>query len=76
MTSRIVPADQARLVEFAQRWYPFGGGSAEDIFIEFGLPEAVYFQRLSDVLYAGEPGLSPDAHAAIRRICNHRLRAA
>lgn len=76
MTSRIAPADHARLVEFAEQWYPFGGGSAEDIFVEFGLTPEAYFERLSDALDVGIAGLSSEVHEALRRICNQRLRSA
>jgi hypothetical protein len=75
MASSMAPTDQARLVEFALRWQPYGGGSAEDIFVEFGLTEKVYFERLSDVLYAGAAVLTPAAHAALRAICTSRLRS-
>ncbi|CAM3105010.1 hypothetical protein DFJ75_3667 [Williamsia muralis] len=76
MTSRIAPADHARLLEFAERWYPFGGGSAEDIFVEFGLTVDAYFERLSDALGAGLGGLAPEVHEALQRICNQRLHSA
>lgn len=76
MTSRIPPADHARLVEFAEQWYPFGGGSAEDIFVEFGLTVDAFFERLSDALDVGAGGLSPEVHEALQRICNQRLRSA
>ena len=76
MTPRIAPADHARLLEFAERWYPFGGGSAEDIFVEFGLTVDAYFERLSDALDADVGGLSPAVHEALQRICNQRLHSA
>ncbi|WP_030173773.1 MULTISPECIES: hypothetical protein [Actinomycetes] len=76
MTPRIAPADHARLVEFAEQWYPFGGGSAEDIFVEFGLTPETYFERLSDALDVGVPGLSPEVHEALQRICDQRLHSA
>ena len=41
------PAD---ILGFARRWYPFGGGSAEDILLEFGITEHEYFRRLGAVL--------------------------
>jgi hypothetical protein len=74
MTPRIAPAEHARLVEFAEQWYPFGGGSAEDIFVEFGLTAEAYFKRLSDALHVGVPGLSPEVDEALRRVCDQRLR--
>ena len=41
------PAD---ILDFARRWYHYGGGSAEDILVEFGITEHEYFHRLGAVL--------------------------
>ena len=34
------------MLRFAVRWEPYGGGSAEEIFVAFGLDEAEYFTRV------------------------------
>ncbi|SED98746.1 hypothetical protein SAMN04490239_9508 [Rhodococcus koreensis] len=34
------------LVQFFQRWAPFGGGSDEDIMVTFGVTRRVYVDRL------------------------------
>lgn len=39
-------ADQLRMLDFAIRWLPFGGGSPGDIFLEFGLSEKKFYDRL------------------------------
>jgi hypothetical protein len=72
--SNIPPDEAERMLEFARRWYPYGGGSAEDILIEFGIGERDYFKRLTDVLEAREAGSDGDAVvAAIREVCTRRL---
>lgn len=50
MTIRKLDPEHRRLVEFAEIWLPYGGGSREDIFVTFGLTEDQYFQRLCDLL--------------------------
>ena len=31
------------MMAFAERWYRFGGGNHEDIMVEFGVTDAVFF---------------------------------
>lgn len=38
--------DQKRMLEFAIRWLPFGGGPRGEIFLEFGISERTYYDRL------------------------------
>lgn len=45
-TDQLLSPEQQRLLEFAIRWLPFGGGSPGDIFLEFGLSEKKYYDRL------------------------------
>jgi hypothetical protein len=71
--SNIPPDEAERMLDFARRWYPYGGGSAEDILVEFGIGERDYFKRLTDVLDA-QAGPDGDAVvAAIREVCTRRL---
>ncbi len=46
-----------RIVEFARRWLPYGGGSPGDLLVEFGMTPAGYLTRLGEIL---------DSPAAIR----------
>ncbi|NMM92186.1 hypothetical protein B2J88_49430 [Rhodococcus sp. SRB_17] len=41
------------LLAFALKWRHWGGGSAGDILVEFGLTPTTYFQRLHDYLRSG-----------------------
>ena len=65
------------IVEFIRRWYRFGGGSAQDIFEEFGLGEQEFFTRALDlfqaVASADALGLPAMAHNDIRKVCRWRL---
>ncbi|WP_006247377.1 hypothetical protein [Mycolicibacterium tusciae] len=65
------------MVEFIRRWYRFGGGSARDIFEEFGLGEHEFFIRVLDLVQAvasaDAPGLPAMAHNDIRKVCRWRL---
>lgn len=38
------------ILAFCRSWYEYGGGSDEDIYVEFGLPARTYFQRLTALL--------------------------
>ena len=76
MTSVSEPDDRGRLLTFAMQWYRYGGGSGEDIFVEFGLTEAAYFQRLLVLVSDGATGLPADVRAAVAAICEHRLHTA
>lgn len=68
-------ADLQRLVDFAVRWYPYGGGHAEDIFVHFGLTEQQYFHRLAAIMstHPAATGLDPTTIAAITSVCTARL---
>lgn len=37
------------LLEFARRWEPFGGPSAADILVEFGMTPSRFSERLKDL---------------------------
>ncbi|WP_128642685.1 MULTISPECIES: 2-phospho-L-lactate guanylyltransferase [Rhodococcus] len=41
---------EAAMIDFARRWQPFGGGSADDIFTTFGVPPRPYFKKLTALL--------------------------
>lgn len=61
------------MLQFALRWYPYGGGSAEDIFVKFGLTEEVYFRRLSHALCSGGTAISPALREILHAVCDRRL---
>lgn len=39
-------SESQRVLDFAVRWYRFGGGSAEDIYVTFGLDRATFGRRV------------------------------
>lgn len=59
------------IIAFARSWAPWGGGSSEDILVEFGLREAEYFERLR--LALARPGatasLKPAQLEQLSNIC-------
>lgn len=66
--------ERQEMVAFAVRWAPFGGGSAEDIWIRFGVSERVYFLRLRVLLQGPAPqGLDEMMWTRLRRVCDQRL---
>jgi hypothetical protein len=72
--SNIPPDEVERMLDFAHRWYPYGGGSADDILVEFGIGERDFFERLTDVLDTGQvEGHDQSVVAAIRQVCTNRL---
>ena len=75
MTSDGAPTERAHLVGFAISWLPYGGGSAEDIFLEFGLTEHAYFERLLTLLKDGDLRVSEAARHGLGSVCVRRLRA-
>lgn len=44
--------DERHMVDFALNWAPFGGPSAEDVFVEFGMSLPRFQQRLAEIAKA------------------------
>ncbi|QSE86908.1 DUF3263 domain-containing protein [Rhodococcus koreensis] len=47
-TSSII--EDTRIIEFARRWLPYGGGTTGDLLVEFGMTPACYLARLGKIL--------------------------
>src|SRR4029079_308864 len=63
----ISDSDARHMLDFAARWRPGGGGSAEDIFVLYGLSSQVFFERLQSLIRTGRaqtPRYSPRRPAA------------
>jgi hypothetical protein len=64
------------MIEFIRRWHRFGGGSARDIFAEFGLAEREFFRRTLELLQTGPfAGINEETAEYIRKVCRWRLSA-
>ena len=62
------------MIEFIRRWHRFGGGSARDIFAEFGLAEHEFFRRTLELLQTGPfAGINEETAEYIRKVCRWRL---
>ncbi|RZK94742.1 MAG: DUF3263 domain-containing protein [Rhodococcus sp. (in: high G+C Gram-positive bacteria)] len=47
-TSSVI--EDTRIIEFARRWLPYGGGNTGDLLVEFGMTPACYIARLGKIL--------------------------
>jgi hypothetical protein len=62
------------MIEFIRRWHRFGGGSARDIFAEFGLAEHEFFRRTLELLQSRPlAGINEETAEYIRKVCRWRL---
>ena len=66
--------DERAMIEFIRRWHRFGGGSAPDIFAEFGLAEHEFFGRTLELLQTRPfAGINEETADYIRKVCRWRL---
>lgn len=42
--------DDILILEYAFRWYRYGGGDAEDIMVEFGMDDHAFYARVIEIL--------------------------
>ncbi|MGV9861275.1 DUF3263 domain-containing protein [Rhodococcus koreensis] len=57
------------MIAFERRWYRHGGGRADAIRTEFGLPPAMVFRRLEDFLETDPPDtITPSEASAMLRV--------
>jgi len=67
-------AYERAIIDFIRRWHRFGGGSARDIFEEFGLSEHEFFSKTIELLGStGASGVSEETAIRIRKVCRWRL---
>jgi hypothetical protein len=65
------------MIDFIRRWHRFGGGSARDIFVEFGLREHEFFSQTLELLQTRlSMGMTEETAEYIRKVCRWRLSAA
>ena len=65
------------MIEFIRRWHRFGGGSARDIFREFGLAERVFFRRTLELLQTRPfAEMTDETVEYIRKVCRWRVSTA
>ena len=75
--TRSVPdvRERERMVAFALRWMPYGGGPAEEILVDFGIAPRTYFTRLHELLTdsASPVELEQTRIDALLEVCRRRL---
>ncbi|AYJ50325.1 hypothetical protein [Rhodococcus sp. P1Y] len=64
--------DRDLMIDFARRWLHYGGGSASDIFVQFGVSDTIFFERLADVVEHTDR-LSEPARRELIALCARRL---
>jgi hypothetical protein len=71
----ISDTDARHMLDFAARWRHWGGGSAEDIFVLYGLSSQVFFARLQSLIRTGRAQhLDTVTVALLLGVCRRRLR--
>ena len=69
--------DERNMLEFIRRWHRFGGGSARDIYVEFGLAEHEFFGRALELLQTGLfAEMTDETVEYIRKVCRWRVSTA
>ncbi|GCE43657.1 DUF3263 domain-containing protein [Rhodococcus sp. USK10] len=70
----MLTATPMEMIAFERRWYRLGGGPADAIRTEFGLPPAIFFRRLEDFLETDRPDtITPSEASEMLRVCRRRL---
>lgn len=67
-------SEAVRMVDFARRWAPFGGGDPEDIFTSFGISARRFFIRIQQIVSTHPSAVSdPALRERLLAVCAHRL---
>ncbi|MBY4039223.1 DUF3263 domain-containing protein [Rhodococcus fascians] len=61
-----------RMLDFASRWVHYGGGSQDDIFVEFGISSTTFFRRLS-LLLDSDDLMPPEKRRLLGDVCERRM---
>ena len=70
-----VGPEQYRMLDFALRWVDFGGGPAEDIFVEFGVSDKVFYQRVGSLISQRRVLESDSLRENLLQVCRGRVAA-
>lgn len=69
-TALTLTADEQSMIDYALLWIHWGGGSAEEIFLRFGLVSSEYFKQLENLL--PKANLNSPVTRELTRICRTR----
>jgi hypothetical protein len=75
-SEQLMTTEVDHMLDFIRCWYRYGGGSAEDIFIRFGVTADLFFGRVDAAIAQQRPSRSLPAQeiAEIRNVCRRRMR--
>ena len=71
-TNNVRPTEKTRMLSFALQWQQYGGGSNEEIYVNFGLSPMQYFMRLLRILRS-PTDLDMSVISELNAICTSRL---
>jgi hypothetical protein len=61
------------MLDFAIKWRFWGGGPAEDIFVQFGLTPANYYLHLDEIVASVQNELPPKLFDELKGLCDSHL---
>lgn len=61
------------MIDFARRWHYFGGGTREEIFVNFGVTPSIFYKRLTRVLHTSQHSLDTETRTNLLRLSEKRL---
>lgn len=67
--------EEIRALEFAKRWYPYGGGDSEDIMTTFGLDDRTFYTRVHLMLRRHPGCFDPSVMTAMIHVAQVRRAA-
>jgi Protein of unknown function (DUF3263) len=63
-----IDPDDRHLLVFAIRWMPYGGGPADEIFIQFGMTPQRFYERLQEVIERHWSRIHPATRSQLVRV--------
>ena len=67
-------SDTRAMIDYLRRWYQYGGGSDDDIFVTFGVSSRAFFSDLLALLDNWEgSALSARERTSMQKVCRARL---
>lgn len=68
----VLTQEEKRMLDFAKRWYLYGGGDPEDIMVIFGVTPGVFYSRVEYLLARHPSCVGPSTLDAMVRVAQNR----